>query len=267
MVGLLPSGPSSFATSTAPEIVDTAERPGSVLVVPVGSVEQHGAHLPAATDSILVAEVASAAADRLVDTANVPILVAPTLWSGHSPHHLPFGGTLTGEFDTLLDLLNEVLDSGLENGFDAAVIVNGHGGNADLVGATVSAVGREHPAADVLGLTYFELAAPFVDEIRDSDVGGMAHGGEFETSLLLHLYPELVCEERDGTPLDEPYDRTRSDLLVGGALSVYRSFDEHSDSGAIGDPELATAEKGEELFDGVVEEFESILRETHERTR
>lgn len=265
MVGMLPSGPSSFATRTAPEIIETAERPGSVLVLPVGSVEQHGAHLPVATDSILVSDVASAAADRLVETSDLPVLVAPTLWSGHSPHHIPFGGTLTGEFDTLLDLLRELLDAGLKNGFDAAVIVNGHGGNANLVGAAVGEVGQGHPDADILGVTYFELAKGVADEVRDSDVGGMAHGGEFETSLMLYRHPELVREKREGTPLDEPYNRTRTDLLVGGPLSVYRSFDEHSKSGAIGEPELATAEKGEQLFKSIVDEFAAVLREAHKR--
>lgn len=265
MVELLPSGPSSLATNSASEIVETAERSGSILVVPIGSVEQHGDHLPVATDTLLVSDVASSAGDRVVESANLPVLVAPTVWSGYSPHHLPFGGTLSGGFDTLLDLLGDLLDTGLENGFDGAVIVNGHGGNTNLVGAAVSEVGRTHRDADVLGLTYFELAESLAEEVRDSGVGGMAHGGEFETSLMLHLHPKLVREDRGAAYLDEPYDRTRSDLLVGGPLSVYRSFDEHSESGTIGDPDLATAEKGERLFDGLVEELSSVLQQVYDR--
>jgi len=88
------------------------------------------------------------------------------------------------------------------------------------------------------------------------------------TERLGFLRPdfEIRRKSRDAEYLDEPYDRTRTDLLTGGPLSVYRSFDEHSESGAIGDPALATAEKGERLFEGVIDEFAAVLREAHERT-
>lgn len=267
MVGVLSSGPAALATKTAPEIVETAEQAGSVLVVPVGSIEQHGTHLPVATDTVLASEVAAASGNRLVNSSDIPLLVTPTVWSGHSPHHLLFGGTLTAEFETLLNLLKETIGTGLENGFDAVVIVNGHGGNKSLVGAAVSTIGVDHPDAEVLGVTYFDLAESFADKIRDSEKGGMAHGGEFETSLMLHLHPELVRENGDATYLDEPYDHGDSDLLAGGPLSIYRSFDEYSRSGAIGDPELASEEKGEQFFEGVVDEVASILQEVHERNR
>lgn len=265
MVGIIPSGPSSFATRTAPEIAELAEQPGSLLVVPVGSIEQHGDHLPVATDTLLVSAVTSACTERLHEEEDVPVLVGPPVWSGHSPHHMSFGGTLTGEFDTLLDLLEEVAASGLDNGFDAVVFVNGHGGNTSLIGAAVSTVGGAHPDAEVLGLTYFELAASFADEIRESDPGGMAHGGEFETSLMLHCHPESVRDDADAEYLEDPYDHTNEDLLVSGPVSVYRPFDEYSDSGAIGDPGLASAAKGERFFDGIVDELSDLLSEVHER--
>jgi creatinine amidohydrolase len=267
MVGFVSAGVASFATKTAPEISEIAERPGSTLVVPVGSIEQHGNHLPVATDTLLASEVANESADRLVTDDGLPLLVTPPVWTGHSPHHLPFGGTLAGEFDTLLDLLEEVVETGLENGFDAVLLVNGHGGNTSLIGAAVSNIGTGHPDVEALGITYFQLAEAFIEEIRESDIGGMGHGGEFETSLMLHLHPELVREAKAGTYMDEPYDHGDEDLLAAGALSVYRSFDEYSDSGAIGDPDPATAEKGEQIFDGVVDELTSLLRQIHERNR
>ncbi|GAB7011519.1 creatininase family protein [Halorubrum trueperi] len=252
-----------MAWKTAAEIRDVARTPGSVLVIPVGSIEQHGTHLPVATDTVLVSNVSTRAAER----SDIPILCAPPVWSGYSPHHLPFGGTLTGEFDTLKSLLEEVATSGLENGFDGVVFVNGHGGNTALIDATVTTIGRRHPAVDVLGLTYFDLATDAVTEVRDSDVGGMGHGGEFETSLMLHLTPELVrTDALDGTDHDEPYSRGPKDLLDGGDVSVYRTFDEYSESGAIGDPTLATAEKGEILFDRIVAELADQFAEVHRQT-
>jgi len=261
MYGPMAFGDRSFGTHTVPEIADTASAPGSVLVVPVGSVEQHGYHLPTATDTILVSEVLQAALNEIDD--EVPILVTPPVWLGYSPHHLPVGGTLSGEFATLRALLKQIVSTGLENGFDAALLLNGHGGNTALVESAVSEIGIQFPNAEILGLTYFDLAADFINDIRDSELGGMAHGGEFETSLMLHLHPELVKEKRAAEYLDEVYDRGDTDLLHPGPLSVYRPFNEYSESGAIGDPSLATAAKGEAIFEGLTEELASCLIEIH----
>lgn len=256
----------SWWSRTAEEIREVAQRDGSVLVLPVGSIEQHGRHLPVATDTILVDSVARLAADRV--EADLPLLVAPPVWSGYSPHHLAFGGTLTLDFETLLAVLEELADSALENGFDALLLLNGHGGNMALVSGATSLIGRTHPESEVLGLTYFQLAQEFVDDIRESEPGGMAHGGEFETSLMLHLLPELVHEDRvGGEPLDEPYDLGLADLFEGGPLTVYRPFEVYSETGGIGRPELASAEKGRRLADRLAEELASLLTDIHRRNR
>jgi len=260
----LDAGPASLATKTRTEIADVATQSGSVLVVPVGSIEQHGHHLPVATDTLLADAIAERGAERVSDEQ--PTLVAPPVWTGYSPHHLSLGGTLTTDADRLVGLLEDVADSAAELGFDAVLLVNGHGGNGPVVDLAVSTIGEEHPDLEVTGVTYFELAEPFADEIRDSDTGGMAHGGEFETSLLLHLYPDLVREdETEGTYLDEPYDRGGQDLLEGGPVNSYTEFEEYSESGAIGDPDLASAEKGEELFDRLGDELADVLRTVHEQ--
>jgi creatinine amidohydrolase len=94
----------------------------------------------------------------------------------------------------------------------------------------------------------------------------MAHGGEFETALMMHLRPELVREDAmDAELMDEPYDRSLKGLLEGGALGVYRDFDEYSESGAIGAPEHASAEKGADIYEQLGDELEDVLREIHEK--
>ncbi|WP_137290630.1 creatininase family protein [Natronorubrum halophilum] len=256
----------SWGNHTADEIGEIGDRNGSILVVPVGSVEQHGNHLPVATDSILVEAVAVLGAERVTD--DVPILTLPTFWSGFSPHHLHFGGTVSLEFEHMLGAIEDVADTALENGFDALVLLNGHGGNMSLIDSAVSTIGVDHDDVEVLGLTYFQLASGFIDEIRESDIGGMAHGGEFETSLMLHLCQELVDVDRlDGTYMDEPYDLGTKDLVEGGPLAVYRGFEEYSANGAIGDPGLASAGKGEQIFELLGDELESLLRDVHDRNR
>ncbi|MWV41996.1 creatininase family protein [Natrialba sp. INN-245] len=255
----------SWAMRPANDIRAIGSQDGSVLVVPVGSVEQHGYHLPVGTDTILATAVSSASADAVDD---VPILVTPPIWCGYSPHHRSLGGTLTAAFDQLLAHTQSIVEAGLANGFDAVVLVNGHGGNRALVGAVVSEVGYANPDSQVLGFTYFDLATDLVEEIRDSDLGGMAHGGEFETSLVFHLDPSLVGRDAmDAKPFDEPYDLGDEDLVQPGPLGVYRPFEEYSESGAIGAPERASAEKGEVLFEYLTDEIADLFEAIHVQNR
>jgi len=255
---------SSWDRLTYSEIKTVATEPGSVAVVPVGSLEQHGKHLPVGTDTLLVEAVARKGINCAPQ--ELPVLTTPPIWSGYSPHHMSFGGTVTLEPETMLRVLTDVADSVLTNGFDALLLLNGHGGNAPLIDCAVSVIGASQPNVQVLGLSYFDLAAPFIEDIRESDPGGMAHGGEFETSLMMYLYHELVRrDEIEGTPLEEPYDLARQDLVVGGPLSIYREFQAYSETGAIGSPELASTEKGRELFDRLGVELATLLTAIHDR--
>lgn len=254
----------AWATRPYGDVVELAEHPGSVLVVPVGSLEQHGYHLPVATDTLLADAVAHGAAT----TADAPVLVLPPVWTGLSSHHMPFGGTVTLDRETLAALLEGITDTALDNGFDAVLILNGHGGNAALIDTVSAAVGADHPDVDVASLTYFALAGDIADEVRDSDIGGTGHGGEFETSLMLHLHPDLVAmEEAEGDMMDDPYDQVHQDLFDPGPLSVYRPFTSYSESGAVGAPTLADAEKGRRLFEHLCETLGSLFEDFHEQTR
>ncbi|GAA5065605.1 creatininase family protein [Haladaptatus pallidirubidus] len=255
----------SWAGKTYEEIRTIADQEGSILLIPFGSIEQHGHHLPVSTDTILVNAIAHAGSEQLRDS--IPLLITPTLWTGRSPHHLPFGGTISLDTDTALKTLCSVAKTGLENGFNALLFLNGHGGNISLIDDAVSEVGASDQTTEILGLTYFHLASSFVDDIRESDLGGISHGGEFETSLMLHLRPDLVHEEAiTGTHRKAIYDTEGRDLFDNGALSVYRPFTEYSESGAIGEPHLATADKGERLYDGLGEELAKLLEQIHDET-
>lgn len=257
---------SDWAGKTAGEIRQIGERDGSLLVVPVGSIEQHGNHLPVATDTILVDAVARGAAERVVD--DVPILVTPTMWQGFSPHHLPFGGTISLEFTTMLNAVEDIAGTALENGFDGLLLVNGHGGNISLINSVVKTIGQRNPDVAIHGVTYFQLARSFIDDIRESAEGGMSHGGEFETSLMLYLRPDLVdLESGRPEPKEAVFEFESTDLMTSGVLGSYRTFDEYSDSGAIGDPTVATERKGEAIFDLLGDEVERLLRALYREYR
>jgi len=256
----------SWAATPYPEIRHIAAQSGSVLVVPVGSIEQHGHHLPTVTDSALADAVATLGAQRVAD--QIPILVTPVQWLGHSPMHLDsFGGTLSQSVEQLIGVLEAIGRTGLDNGFDALVLLNGHGANGPAIDGAVSKLGAAYPDAEVLGLTYYHLVSAFAEEVRESEVGGMSHGGELETSLMLHLYPELVREEavddQEWERRDMAYRHAAPDMTQSGQINVYRSSDRYSASGVEGDPTAASAEAGAEIYDRIGDEFEALLEDLH----
>jgi creatinine amidohydrolase len=252
--------PHSWGGLTAGEVNETASAAGSVAVVPVGSVEQHADHMPTGTDTILVDAVAHAAVERLDD--DVPVLLTPPVWSGLSPHHMSFGGTITLSLETLLHVVEDVAGSAIETGFDAVLLLNGHGGNASLVSSATTSIGEAYPDAEALAMTYLSLIDDAVEDTPDRDDWG--HAGQVETSLMLHLRPELVDLDRASvTVREEPYE----EQYRKGNLTVYRRFDEFTEAGSVGDGTAASAAYGERLLDGIGRELSAVLEDVHENNR
>jgi creatinine amidohydrolase len=220
------------------------------VVVPIGALEQHGAHMPLFTDSLLLGEVVRRAAERVGDR----VLFAPLQWLGNSDHHLDFPGTLSAAPRLYLDLLGGLLENFLAHGFRRLVIVNGHGGN-DVPGKqAVFEVRQRHRRRDDLLLlfaTYWLLggdpckADPTIKQTR------MGHACEWETSMILRLAPHLVGDLSKVGPVEfgnafEPASR--------GWITKERTGPGH-----IGDPRHATAEKGEALFRTFGEDLVKLL--------
>ena len=140
---------------TSPEL-DGLDRDRTVVIVPVGSVEQHGHHLPVGTDSVLAHEVALAAADLLGDGRAV---VVPPPWYGLSAHHMRFAGTVTLTAETMMALVSDIVASLVAHRFPRIAIVNGHGGNGGLIDVLAATLGHRHRGkARIAALTYFQLA-------------------------------------------------------------------------------------------------------------
>lgn len=155
--------------------------PEAVAVLPVGAVEQHGPHLPTGTDALVADAVARAACEQLPD--GVTALLAPTLAYGSSDHHLPFGGTLSLSPATLAAVLGDLLRSLRAGGCERALIVNAHGGNAEICGAVAQAAAIEH---DMLAaaVSYWRVSTPPAALAGRPFPG---HAGAYETSLVLAL--------------------------------------------------------------------------------
>ena len=230
-----------WSNLTAPELKELAAR-DAIVIVPVGSTEQHGPHLPVQVDSRIAGEVARRAARSLGD--RIPVVVAPTVWCGLAEHHMSFGGTFTVDLATFHGLLRCVCHSLVRHGFRRIALVNGHGGNVSALDTLVGELTREL-GQPIVACTYFMLAQPAFARILERQPGVM-HACEGETSMLLALCPELVKTER----LAEAFGEVAPELLDEAATGVHRWWPmaAMTDNGVIGDARAASAEKGERLL-------------------
>jgi creatinine amidohydrolase len=243
---------------SAPQIA-ALERDSTVVVLPVGSVEQHGRHMPVGTDTILAQSIAIAAADRLKD----PVVVLPPPWYGFSAHHMRFAGTVTLKAETMMKLVEDIVGSVVEHGFRRIAVVNGHGGNGGIIDVLASTLGhRFYGRARIACLTYFQLAREEIAALRASRPGGMGHACEFETSMLQHVRPDLIEIGAAAVTYPDPGSRyLTTDLLGGSAVRTYHDFGDLSESGTLGDPSLASSEKGAQFHAAVSTALAAFLED------
>ena len=245
-----------FAEMTAPEIRGLS-REKTLILAPIAACEQHSRHLPVFTDSILVGAVADGVEHNLPEQ----VLLLPVLWMGASEHHLPFGGTLTATLPTYELMLMELLTPLLRDGFLRVMLLNGHGGNIDPLHVALRRLDALFPNAILTGAAYWEIAEAEIAALCEGPRKVMGHACEIETSMMMHLRPDLV---RTRLINDDP-DET-PDSLKG--LFWARDFGRRTDHGAVGHPEKADAGRGKEMLDAAVskvtEMVESVLRHREE---
>jgi creatinine amidohydrolase len=227
-----------------------------VVVVPLGSLEQHGRHLPLLTDSMIGDEIVRRAEDALGDSA----VFLPILWAGASDHHRRFPGTVSLRNDTYTRVLVDVLESLIGSGFKRILMLNAHGGNVMPGQTALYEVQMRYRDQDDLWLafaTWYTVAAPQIADLDILDQKRISHASELETSMILSLRPELVrMDAARGASTPAP-----SDVRLASRISVVRAFERLSETGALGHPERATVEKGQVLFDVAVKEVVACVRE------
>jgi creatinine amidohydrolase len=164
----------------------------ALLVWPVGATEQHGPHLPVGTDAMHAEWVATRAADLVAE--RIPVVIAPTLPFGSSAHHLPFGGTMSISTETYYRVLVELTESLVSDGFRRIFIVNGHGGNHELVQLVARDVALRREVTIAAG-SWWTIAWDALVKEGAADAGTFpGHSGAFETSLVQAMRPDLVVE-------------------------------------------------------------------------
>jgi creatinine amidohydrolase len=221
-------------------------RQDAIVMLPVAALEQHGPHLPVEVDSRLGEEVAARTA-RKVAARGQAIVVLPVLWTGLSEHHMSFSGTVTLDFPVFSAMVEGVVRSVLRDGFKRVVLLNAHGGNENAL-RTITDDLTPKLGVPIVQFTYWYAAAVAIAKILETQ-GGLQHACEAETSMMMAVRPELVAEDR--IPLAKVNMTPDIGDVVGGGVYRWRAIGARSASGIIGNPEAASKEKGERLFDAI----------------
>jgi len=234
---------------TAPELKQRAAA-DALAVLPIGSLEQHGPHLPVWTDSYCAHEIAL----RGVAEAGLPAVVLPPLWLGLSEHHLPFGGTITLDHATFHAVLRCVVRSLLADGFGRLLIVNGHGGNIDPLAVSTRELAAEF-GIPVVVTTWPQLAPKEIGAILTTQPG-VQHACEAETSLWLALDAAQVRRDKVAEAMSNPPPNPPP-----GMVRFWSFMERAPRTGVRGDPRAATAAKGEAILAAVCRALATAIRD------
>lgn len=239
---------------TWPEINEAVQL-GKICIVPTGAVEQHGPHLPLDVDMLIATSVALAAGERLAEK----ILVLPSVSYGYTGHVMDFPGTINIHYTHFIEHVLDICKSLAYHGFKKIVLLNGHGSNMPNLDLVARRCNLETDAQCAFGAwwTLLTVDPGFLPRWRQSKFpGGCAHACELETSVYMHLCPQDVRVDKIASG-DISFNLENSryryvDLFGAGPMQVTSWTASYTDTGVLGDAELATAEKGREAFEEAV---------------
>jgi len=247
-----------YADLTWPEVNDAVAM-GKVIWLPIGSTEQHGPQLPLDVDNLLATSVCLEAGRRQPDR----ILVAPTIPYGFNVHAIDFPGTIQVAYDHFIEFCLDVVKSFAYHGFKRIVIVDGHGSNEPLLEFVGRRAVLETDAlvASFMWVNLLRVDPSFMPSVRESVFpGGNAHACELETSVYLHLCPEKVQMEKAEDCITFHNQNGTSgfrwfDLFGSGPVRLVEWTSSYTPNGIVGQPTLATASKGERMFNEAVHQL------------
>ncbi len=223
----------------------------TVVLIPTGSLEQHGAHLPLLTDSLLASAVTSEVERRLESET----LMTPCVWLGASGHHLNFAGTCSASMDGYVASLTAIIESLARHRFHRFLVVNGHGGNTSPNDVALRAFKEKNPNLTLGHIGYYAFGDQAIADSLEGPDKGIQHACEAETSLMMYLHPDKVRTELrrdDGLRSDPP---TRS---------LVKMWDEVSEEGSLGFATKASADKGKVIFEACVSGLVAEVKAIHQ---
>jgi len=230
-------------TLTWPDVKAEIENGRDTVVVAFGATEQHGPHLPLATDALIGDHLAALVADRL------DAFVAPTVRIGCSKHHLAFPGTLSIADETFYAIVGDIVRSLARGGFRRVVLLPTHGGNFAPLAAAVERLGAVDgiEVSALTDITVLLAIAQLGAEEHGVPLGdGGLHAGEWETSMVMAVHPELVHPERGAPGYTGDLEAAIGAIFEQGVETI-------APNGVLGDPASASAEHGQRYWDKALE--------------
>ncbi len=250
-----------YGEMTWPEIRDAAKQ-GRAVIVPVGTIEDHGPHLPVDTDDRLCWEICQRAGALVPDE----VVVIPPVLHGYSPHHMDFPGAISIGSQTFVNYVLDVCKSLAHHGFKRILIVNSHGSNAHLLDSVARLTMIETEGQVLCAAFFYGTLTRFtevVSQILEQPVGRGGHADEMETSMYLAIKPELVEMSKALKELKSPSVALAA--LVGMGHHIWPYWSSHTESGIVGDATLASKEKGEKLLEAAAAGVADVARELSKR--
>lgn len=254
---------------TWPEINDAVDL-GKVCILPCGAVEQHGPHLPLDVDLVCPGGIANGVGKAMSDK----ILVLPHISYGYTGHVMDFPGTINTNYTTFIEQVCDVTRSLAYHGFKKIILLNGHGSNMPNLDLAARRTNLETDA-ECCVIAWWNLLTvdkEFLPGWRQSKFpGGCAHACELETSLYLYLQEDDVRKDKIKNGLisfnqdNSPFNWV--DLFSAGPATVVSWTSSYSDTGVLGEPELATKEKGEQVYLEAVKQLGRFISYWHPRPK
>jgi creatinine amidohydrolase len=228
-----------------------AAKDGAVVIFPIGSVEEHGEHLPLCTDSIQPEYIALEVAKK------TGCLVVPSFRYGICNATRNFPGTITIQFDTLYKVAHDILSELIRNGFNRIIILSGHAGNSHMVALRLAAQdvviksdeAGEEGKVRIMVLSDFDFAEELTPKYADENDG---HAGTLETSRMMAIKPELIKAKGEASVWQMP------------RFEVVAHPENYFPSGVNGDPTSASAEKGQKINEYIIEQMEKLVKDLKE---
>jgi creatinine amidohydrolase len=247
-----------YLTWTAVESMP--DKANVVIVQPVGAIEQHGPHLPLIVDAAIGVAVLGKALEKL--GSEVPAYALPPLYYGKSNEHWHFPGTITLTAQTLMATLTEVAESLYRAGFRKLVLMNSHGGQPQIMEIVARDLHQKYE--DFMVFPLFTWRVPHIaNEFltpKEKEFG--IHAGDAETSLMLSILPDQV--KMAAAICEYPHDLPADSLLsMEGKLPFAWTTRDLSRSGVLGDPTVATQEKGDRLLDSVSDGWVEVIQDIY----
>jgi creatinine amidohydrolase len=255
-------GPKTLFEMTRPQVEDLLKKTETV-VIPVGSTEQHGTHLPLGSDSMQGTDMAKRLIKRFRDSG-ISIAVAPTMPFGVSHAHMKFPGSITISSRTLMAVLSEVVDSLYIHGFRKFVLLLSHGGNLATLRLLASELAKSYPDIKVIVPDWIPInSAAYPEILRSKRPKDEHHSGEGETARMLAYSPKLVdMENAESYYVEKIVDPYQKKPYLG-SVSIAQSgltIKEMTPYGVMGSPLKATAEAGNKLYEVIINWLYKVMK-------